>query len=121
VRATVRRNGPSPGIVEQADDYYPFGMRKNIVSAGINRYLYNGKELQGELGGQYDYGARLYDPVIGRWNVLDPMADLTRRWSSYAYAFNKMVNGRIITKKTSLPRLFLVHLLYEFYEPTGTV
>lgn len=100
VRYTFYKN-PSSGQLErlQSDDYYPFGLRKSGSPVSLNnKYLYNGKELQDELntaggeGGQYDYGFRFYDPVIGRWNVVDPMAGKHPSSTPYNYTFNNPVN-----------------------------
>ncbi len=73
----------------QADNYYPFGLRAS-ATAGSNHYLYNHKELQDETG-FYDYGARQYDPLIGRWLGFDPMAEAGRRHSPYEYGMNNPI------------------------------
>jgi RHS repeat-associated protein len=78
VRLSFDKN-PTTGAVRtiQEDEYYSFGLRKigGYDLSNNNRYLYSGKEIQTDLTNQYDYGARFYDPVIGRWTSVDPSAD----------------------------------------------
>lgn len=77
-------------------DYYAFGMEWERPNAPVttDRYYYNGKEKQ-EIGntGLLDYGARFYNPDIGRWTTLDPMAEKYSNISPYAYCVSSPINA----------------------------
>ncbi|MFD2568066.1 RHS repeat domain-containing protein [Pseudotenacibaculum haliotis] len=90
----------STEIVEESN-YYPFGLKhkgyNNVISSNGNsvaqRFGYNGKELNEELGiDWYDFGARNYDVSLGRWMNLDPLAEKFYEHSPFVYAFNNPVN-----------------------------
>jgi RHS repeat-associated protein len=73
---------------KQVNEYFPLGLNIDVLANGTkNEYLYNRKELQENLG-LYDYGARFYDPVVGRWTSVDPLAEKNRRWTPYNYTLN---------------------------------
>jgi RHS repeat-associated protein len=58
-------------------------------TAGANKYLYQGKEYQNELGlDTYDFEWRMYDPAIGRTFQLDPMAVNYYSLSPYSWVAN---------------------------------
>jgi RHS repeat-associated protein len=83
------------GVAEllQENHYYPFGMNQEGKWASTpNKYQYNGKELNEDLGLNWnDYGARMYDAAIGRWNAIDPLAEKYGRWSPYNYTMNNPI------------------------------
>ncbi|OCA72299.1 hypothetical protein BBI01_09180 [Chryseobacterium artocarpi] len=95
VRISFGRTSAGALEITDANDYYPFGM--NHLKTGnaffgqgnYKNYKYNGKELQET--GMYDYGARLYMSDLGRWGVVDPLAEKYRRWSPYNYAMNNPI------------------------------
>jgi RHS repeat-associated protein len=84
-------------VAVQTIQYDPWGLQLPTLSetttAGpVNRYTYNGKEEQGDLG-LLDYGARLYDPSIGRWNGVDGFAEKYFDQSTFTYVHNTPINA----------------------------
>ena len=82
------------GTVEETSHYYPFG--GVFASAGnVQPYKYIGKELDTKKGlNWYDYGARHYDAVLGRFITVDALYDKHFKVSPYVYCGNEPV-GRI--------------------------
>lgn len=106
-----------------ATDYFPFGaeMRKGTAPTASYRYGFNGKELDknGEFGSlnHYDYGARIYNPGIGRWLSIDPLANEMPGWSPYTYAFDNPINFVDPDGMYPLPKL--VDNLLKLSSPMG--
>ena len=92
-QGNVRVVADEQGNVEEVNDYYPFGGLMSTSSRrSVQPYKYNGKELETAGGlNWYDYGARRYDPVLGRWNGVDPSCEKHYSWSPYAYCKNNPV------------------------------
>ena len=81
----------SGGTVAEVNHYYPFG-GVFASSGNVQPYKYNGKELDTKKGlNWYDYGARHYDATLGRWLVVDPLAEKYYAWSPYNYCANNPV------------------------------
>ena len=63
-------------------------------NTGLQPYKYLGKELDRTHGlDWYDHGTRHYDPVTGRWNVMDALAEKYYPWSPYVSCGDDPVNA----------------------------
>ncbi len=84
------------GAVTQVTNYYSFGAPYADASASkgsdVQPYKYNGKELDLMHGlNTYDYGARQHDPILARWDRIDPLCEKYYSTSPYAYCVNNPV------------------------------
>ncbi|PKP47460.1 MAG: hypothetical protein CVT94_11355 [Bacteroidetes bacterium HGW-Bacteroidetes-11] len=129
-------------LVKQVSSYYPFGMNIKGLTTQVtieeakhptNEYLYNGKMFQDELGLDWlDYGARMYDAVLGRWHGVDPLAEKYFSSSPFSYVESNPIifidpNGEdkviaIVYNKrmTAEKSLWAVEVAYDLDKGQGT-
>ena len=92
------------GPLEEQKNYYAFGLENPALSTRAikfnyneNKLKFNGKELQSKefidsSGLDWeDFGARMYDPQIGRWMVPDILSQKYKNWSPYNYTYDNPV------------------------------
>lgn len=76
------------GEVVQETEYLPFGLAVNRTGSDAdNKYHFLGKEIQQETN-WVDLQARFFDPVIGRFMVVDPETGGQEDFSPYHYSFD---------------------------------
>jgi RHS repeat-associated protein len=69
----------------------------SLVNYNAYRYGFNGKEKDDEgMGGggsTYDYGFRIYNPALGKFLSVDPLAASFPWWSPFAFAGNTPIQA----------------------------
>ncbi|MEM7104345.1 MAG: RHS repeat-associated core domain-containing protein [Bacteroidota bacterium] len=108
--------------VQAANDYYPFGMQMpgRKYNSGDYRFGFNGKEQDQEWGSQgyNDFGARIYNPSLGRWMSVDPELELYPDHSPYGFALENPVklidiDGGVVTDENG-------NVIVTITDPTAT-
>ena len=79
-------------------NYYPFGLQQKGYNEHVNstnlgeQFKFGGREFETELGlDNYAFGERNYNPALGRWFNVDPLAELMRSHSPFSFGFNNPV------------------------------
>jgi RHS repeat-associated protein len=91
-----RKDGYPPYIVQQLM-YDTWGVKIPVFNpdrqkgSPEHRNKYNGKEYLSDLD-WYEYGARMYDPTIGRFTTQDRFSEKFSYQSTYLYAGNNPVS-----------------------------
>ncbi len=80
----------SSGAIAESTEYNPFGTTRSHSGATLTNYKYTDQELDPETG-LYNYGARYYDPMIGRFISPDPIVQAPfnpQSLNRYSYCIN---------------------------------
>jgi|694.fasta_scaffold59965_1 RHS repeat-associated protein len=84
--------------IRNISDYSPFGVQlaERTISGDGYRYGFNGMEADNEVkgnGNSYTTEFRQYDPRLGRWLTVDPLAGKAAGWTPYrAFFDNPIIN-----------------------------
>jgi RHS repeat-associated protein len=97
----VRPNASNrePIRIVQQNNYDAWGLdfgNPTVSPSGVenNRFQYNSKERIQDLGIEmYDYGARHYDPNVGRWSAIDQLTENYFALSPYSFVANNTLNN----------------------------
>jgi RHS repeat-associated protein len=84
-------------IVEE-NNYYPFGLKhkgyNNVQNGRDHKFEFQGQEIDEELGLNWQsFKYRNYDPAIGRFFNVDPLAEDYNYQSPYNFAENRVIDG----------------------------
>jgi RHS repeat-associated protein len=107
VRLSYENNNNVLTVLEE-DNYYPFGMKHNGYNSVVNGYnpggkiKFQGRELQEEFGlNVYPFKYRTYDPAIGRFWSVDPVAESYVHNGAYNFAENRVIESIDLEGKES--------------------
>ena len=117
------------GKVEATYNYYPFGNMfehwAELYAKSLQQpYKFNGKEYDSMYSlCMYDFEARMYDPLLGRWNAVDPLCEKYYSWSPYVFCLNNPIrnidrDGKAVIKGITTA-LKLTKRAYHIYKKTG--
>ena len=101
VRLSYADDPSNPGqpIIMEENNYYPFGMfhegYNNVVNGVENNYkTFQDQEFTEDLGlNVHEFAFRTYDPAIGRFWSVDPVADSYPHNGTYNFSENRVVDG----------------------------
>ncbi|MCR5692108.1 MAG: hypothetical protein K6G62_07805, partial [Eubacterium sp.] len=104
------------GDVVQITNYYPFGTPYSAEDCATHNpdqqnHKYNGKEFDTTHDlNTYDYGARQYNSLLGRWDRIDQLAEKDYATSPYVYCHNNPINRFDPDGRIDIPTMFYDYL-----------
>ncbi|WP_426477978.1 DUF6443 domain-containing protein [Chryseobacterium sp. CBSDS_008] len=131
IRVSYKNNGTALEVID-VNNYYPFGLKHQngtvvpVPFAGVPyNYKFQGQELQET--GFYSFKWRNYMPDVGRFFNIDPLAESFPYNSTYAFAENRVIDGREleglewVASRNLENKTVNLHLTYKPVNNTGGV